>query len=74
MDDVLQFRPKKRFFHLNEFADDLVEQWYFKKYEVIDFDNRWYQDDIELEFYQDCCFAEDLSGDDIAYVLSYLGY
>lgn len=59
---------------LRDFASELLEAWAENKHELVDSENKWWQDDIELGFYQDMLDFEGLSDNDKNYVMYCLGY
>ena len=59
---------------LRQFAEELNEAWEFEKIQVIDRENKWWSDEIELEYFQDCMDKANLQSWEVDYVLHCLGY
>ena len=59
---------------LRAFAAELEEEWTEYKYQQIDCDNAWYEDDIMIEFFQDKAESAGLEGWENDYLFWHLGY
>ena len=74
MSNLLSIKTNFNAKSLRDFADQLSQLWEENKNDIIDNENKWWIDEIELEYYEDLIYKENFSKKQSKYVLSYLGY
>jgi len=60
--------------NLDKLMNDLEWSWSAQRGEIIDCENSWWAQDIEMEFYEEQCLNMGYSEDQIETVLEHMGY
>ena len=74
MTNVIYLADLRKKADIRQFAKDMMYEWEMEKIHVIDHENKYLEDEIEKEFYENQGYEAGFNNEEIRYLLEQIGY